>query len=88
MDLCLKNKTAIITAASQGLGKAVAYELAKEGARLLIGSRDAEAVQQTVDEIRTYTDAEVHGMIMDVSAPDTARKIAEEAKNDSIRSIF
>lgn len=80
MDLQLKNKVAIVTAASQGLGKAVAFELAKEGARLLIGSRDFEAVQKAVEEIKTKTGAEVFGMEIDVSQPDTAKMIAEEAQ--------
>ena len=36
MDLGIKNKVALVTAASQGLGKASALELAKEGVRLAI----------------------------------------------------
>ena len=39
MDLGIKNKVALVTAASQGLGKASALELAKEGVRLAIEAR-------------------------------------------------
>jgi 3-oxoacyl-[acyl-carrier protein] reductase len=39
MDLGLKNKVAFVAASSQGLGKAVALELAREGARVIINGR-------------------------------------------------
>ena len=40
MDLKLKNKNALVCASSEGLGKAAAIELAKEGANLMICSRN------------------------------------------------
>ena len=52
MDLGLKNKVALVTAASRGLGKAVALELAREGARVVICSRGAEAIDSAAAEIR------------------------------------
>ena len=42
MDLQLKNKVALVCAASEGLGKASALELAREGARIAICSRNKE----------------------------------------------
>ena len=51
MDLGIKNKVALVTAASQGLGKASAIELANEGVKLAICSRDQEKINQTADEI-------------------------------------
>jgi 3-oxoacyl-[acyl-carrier protein] reductase len=39
MDLGLKNKIAFVAASSQGLGKAVAMELSKEGAKVIINGR-------------------------------------------------
>ena len=51
MDLGIKNKIALITAASQGLGKASAIELAKEGAKLIICSRNKDKIKQTAHEI-------------------------------------
>ncbi|WP_067728978.1 SDR family oxidoreductase [Oceanobacillus damuensis] len=55
MELELKGKSVIVTAASKGLGKATAKEFAKEGAHVLISSRTEEALLQAVEEIRQET---------------------------------
>jgi len=51
MELGLKNKVALVTASSRGLGKAVAWGLAREGAKLVICARNKEVLEQTADEI-------------------------------------
>ena len=51
MELNLKGKSVIVTAASKGLGKAIALEFAREGAHVLISSRNAESLRSTMDEI-------------------------------------
>jgi len=43
MDLEIKDKIALVTAASNGLGKAVATQLASEGAKVIICSRNLES---------------------------------------------
>ena len=68
MDLGLKGKVALVTAASQGLGKATALSLAREGARLAICARDAAALATTADAIRAATPgAEVHAYVCDLA---------------------
>lgn len=67
MDLGLKDKVALVAAASKGLGRAVAHELAAEGARLAICSRDARVLEATAREIVTATGAEVFAQAADVS---------------------
>ncbi len=67
MDLGLKGKAAIVAAASKGLGKAVARELAQEGARLAICARDAQQLERTAAEIRQATGAEVLAQALDVT---------------------
>lgn len=52
MDLGLKNKIAFVAASSQGLGKSVAIELAKEGAQLIICGRNKETLLSTAAEIK------------------------------------
>jgi 3-oxoacyl-[acyl-carrier protein] reductase len=47
VDLGLSGKVALVTAASKGLGRAIATELAREGARVVISSRDEEALSRT-----------------------------------------
>lgn len=51
MDLGIKDKVALITAASQGLGKAVAWRLSLEGARVVICSRSLDKLTKAADEI-------------------------------------
>ena len=51
MELGLKNKVAFVAASSQGLGKAVALELAQEGAKVIINGRSKESLEKTKQEI-------------------------------------
>jgi 3-oxoacyl-[acyl-carrier protein] reductase len=46
MDLGLKNKVALVAAASRGLGRAVAEELAAEGASLVLCARNAQTLTE------------------------------------------
>ena len=69
MDLGLKGRVALVAAASKGLGRAVAEELAAEGAKLAICSRDAEAIETVGREIAESTGAEVMARAADVSRP-------------------
>ncbi len=54
MDLNLTNYVALVTGASQGIGKEIALQLAKEGAQLAITSNDQIALEQVADEIRNF----------------------------------
>ncbi len=70
MDLGLKNKVALVAAASQGLGYGVAHALAAEGARVSICSRDAASVEKAVQTLTSETGAEVMGTPCDMSKRD------------------
>jgi 3-oxoacyl-[acyl-carrier protein] reductase len=67
MNLGLKNKTAIVMAASKGLGKATALSLAQEGASVVIGARDKEILEQTAQEIKKETNSNVLAVPADVT---------------------
>lgn len=69
MELGLKNKIAFIAASSQGLGKAVAIELAIEGAKVIINGRNKDSLEKTKQEIETKTNAEVLALVGDLSVP-------------------
>lgn len=69
MELGLKNKVAFVAASSQGLGKAVALELAHEGAKLIINGRNKETLEKTKSEIEKQTNAEVLALVGDLSIP-------------------
>lgn len=66
MDLGLRDKVALVAAASRGLGKAAALELAREGARLAICSR-SEGIHMAAAEIRSQTGSEVVAWQADVT---------------------
>jgi 3-oxoacyl-[acyl-carrier protein] reductase len=52
MDLGIRGRTALVCAASKGLGKGCALSLAKEGVNLVINARGREALEATAEEIR------------------------------------
>ncbi|NEU31444.1 SDR family oxidoreductase [bacterium LRH843] len=80
MDLQLKNKTVILTAASKGLGKASAIEFALEGANVLISSRNQEELERTVTEIKEKTgNDQVRYAVCDITDPNSIKSLVEEA---------
>jgi 3-oxoacyl-[acyl-carrier protein] reductase len=72
MDLGLKNKIALVTASSRGLGRAVALRLAQEGAHVAVCARGEGALRETADDIRQATGQRVLVLPGDVSQPETA----------------
>ncbi len=52
MEVSLKGKVAIVTGASRGIGKAIALEMAKSGADLVVVSRKIADIEKTADEIK------------------------------------
>jgi 3-oxoacyl-[acyl-carrier protein] reductase len=74
MDLGLKNKVAFMAASSQGLGKAIALELAREGATVIINGRRPDVLEKTKREIEQHTRAKVLALPGDLSLT-TARDI-------------
>lgn len=79
MDLQLKGKVALITAASKGLGKASALALAREGAKLVISAR-SEVIETTAAEIRAETGAEVVTLQADVTVQADIDKMIATAQ--------
>lgn len=76
MDLGLTGKTVLVTAASRGLGKAAAMEMARNGARVAICARSS-GVDQAAEDIRMSTGATVHALRADVSRKgDVDRMVA------------
>lgn len=55
MDLQITGKLALVTGSSDGIGKAIATELARQGARVLVNGRSADKVQAVVQEIINET---------------------------------
>lgn len=53
MDMGLRNKTALVTGSTKGIGKAIAIELAKEGVNVLVNGRNDEEVERIVKELKS-----------------------------------
>ncbi len=66
MDLEIKDKVAVVFAASKGLGKAAAKALAWEGCKIAICSRDEVNITEAAKEIADETGAEVFSQVVDV----------------------
>ena len=79
MDLGLRGKTAVICASSEGLGKASALALAREGANIVICSRREKAIRETAIEIHELTGVEVHPVIADVSVASENSRLVQES---------
>jgi 3-oxoacyl-[acyl-carrier protein] reductase len=75
MDLGIAGKNALVCAASKGLGKACAMSLAREGARVVIVARTADALRATADEIRAATNADVTAVAADITTEE-GRQVA------------
>lgn len=75
MDLGLKGKTALVCASSQGLGFAVAREIALEGASLVICSRSETSINAAAESISEQTGADVLGVAADVSNPTDIERL-------------
>jgi len=70
MDLKIKGKNAVVTAASKGLGRATAEALAAEGVNLAICSRDKERIEETAEHIRSTYSVDVISAVCDVTDKD------------------
>ena len=77
MDLGLKGKVAFVAAASKGLGRAVAEELAAEGASLILCARNAETLNAVGEQILKNSGASVFPVVADVSKIEDIEKAVQ-----------
>ena len=76
MNLHIEGKVALVTGASQGIGRAVAAGLAKEGARAVLSSRGEAELNEAVEAIR-LSGGEAFGIPADVSEPESIGALLE-----------
>jgi len=79
MDLYLKGKTAVVSGASQGIGRAIAKELAAEGVRVFATARNEELLHSLREEIVAVGGKEPVIFVQDFIAADAPQKIAAAA---------
>ncbi len=77
MDLGLKGKVAIVAASSKGLGKACAFGLAREGARVVICARNESDLQKARDEIENNINGEVFAVRADVTKSEDIKNLVK-----------
>jgi 3-oxoacyl-[acyl-carrier protein] reductase len=78
----VKGRVAVVTAASRGIGRGVAEVLAREGARLVIASRDGSSISKAAQEIKAKYGAEVVPVAADLTNRGDVRRIVEAAANN------
>jgi NAD(P)-dependent dehydrogenase (short-subunit alcohol dehydrogenase family) len=79
VDLRLAGKRALVTGGSQGLGRAVARELAAEGCRVAVAARTADRLALAADAITAETGTQVVSVPIDMLDPESIKAGAAEA---------
>lgn len=78
LELGLKGKVAILTGASEGLGRAAALKLAQCGARVALCARRPDVLDEAVKSIQKATGAEVMALPTDVTQKSQVEKLVSE----------
>ncbi|KAM3877923.1 retinol dehydrogenase 12 [Diretmus argenteus] len=75
----LRGRTAIVTGANTGIGKFIALDFARRGARVILACRSKERGSAALKEIRDRTgNSDVHLRLVDTSSLDSVRAFAEK----------
>ena len=83
MDLGLRGKVALVAASSHGLGRAVAEELASEGADLLLCARGEEGLNKARAEIIDKTGVRVLAVAANLTEPDEVKRVVDTGLEES-----
>ena len=79
MDLQLKGKTALVTGASAGIGRAIAKGLAAEGVKLCVAARRRELLEQLAQEITVAGGPPPHTSVVDMVERNAPQELARTA---------
>ena len=79
MDLNLRGKTALVTGASLGIGRAIALELAQEGVSVAVNARDRERLAAAAEAIAQASGVRVVAAAGDMSNADDVARVVDEA---------
>ena len=79
MDFGLEGKRALVVGGSKGIGKAIARQLAREGADVAVAARTQTALEETAKEIAQETGRRVLPLPMDVTSKEQVDRVVAEA---------
>lgn len=77
MDLQLKNKTALVTGSTAGIGFAIAKSLSAEGANVIVTGRSQASVDKALAELEQTSTGHLHGYAGDLSQASVAQSLVE-----------
>lgn len=80
MDLNLDGKVALVLASSQGLGKAIAIELMKEGAHVMLSSRNESKLKSVQEELESLGKGEVAYFLADITRAEDIKQLVQATK--------
>ncbi|MCE5178412.1 MAG: SDR family NAD(P)-dependent oxidoreductase [Porphyromonadaceae bacterium] len=78
------SKTALITGASKGIGKELAFLLAEKGHDLVLVARSAEALKKIKIELEETCSVSVHTLVVDLCDAVSAQAVFDEVKKEGI----
>jgi 3-oxoacyl-[acyl-carrier protein] reductase len=81
MELGLKDKVAVVTGSSKGIGKAIAVELAREGCRVALAARGEKDLEEAAEDVRrSGSSGDVLAVAADVTKADEVERLIEETR--------
>lgn len=75
MDLNLKNKIALVTGGSRGIGKKIAEALANEGANVVVTATNINKAQEVADELKSKYNVETLALVHDVKSSESCKDV-------------
>ena len=79
MDLGLKGKVAVVTGGSEGIGRAAAQSLGREGASVVVCARRGDVLQKAADEVAEQTGARIIAVQADVTVAADIERVIQKA---------
>lgn len=81
MDLGIKNRVALVTGASSGLGAACAFALAREGARVAVAARRKERLDETAAQARGLGAPDARSFVVDLTDPRSIDLLVRDVRD-------